>query len=156
MLDGFSVINYTPNSCWTAPRSQPPDSQPYVKGKCSVCVLQRNGTNGEADYQFWARDDDNNAMGNIGPTTVWPLDGLRIPGGNQYAITNMGQSPLKLFAMLGTPPQYSMAFLSWNGTADGTEVQFDPSPPVGPQGACVPAGTATSGQVVYFTCVFDC
>lgn len=158
MPDG-SVINYTPNnpsnqqhSCWTPSVSRPPVSQPIVGGTCSVCVLQRNDNDGGADYQFWARDNANNAMGNMGGTKVWPLDGMTGVGQNNQSITNMGQSPLQLYAMLGADPHNSAVFLVWGGS----KVMFDPSPSVNAGADCNPAGTATNGAVIYFICFFLC
>ena len=168
-----SIINYSPsttptqNSCWTSPLSRPPPSKPYVGGTCSVCVVQRSDNDGSADYQLWARDSKNNAMGNMDPTTVRPLDGT---SSNANAQTQpsiaMGGSPLQLWAMLSSEnPAYSVANLRWvvpphdpsAPLSDTTipQAMFDPTPGLGGGNNCAPAGTAPNG-VVYFACTFAC
>ena len=159
MPDG-SIINYTPNapsnqqhSCWTTPLTRPPASQPIVSGTCSVCVVYRYDNDGSGDYQFWARDDQNNAMGNMGGTKVWPLDGASAVGQNTQSVTNMGQSPLVLYSMRGTDPAYPTVMLTWAGA----EVQFYTSPSDSNAGErCNPAGTSGNGAAIFFICFFAC
>lgn len=126
--------------------------KPYVKGTCSVCVLQRKNRDSGADYEYWARDDQNNAMGNMGGgVTIWPVD-AEVQGGNNQSTTLMGQSTLQLYSTLGTNANYSMVRLQW----EGWEVDFDPSLPANPQGDCFSAGTALAGAANYVQCFFDC
>ena len=101
VLPDGSIINYTPNSasnqhhsCWTAPKSRPPPNAKYTNGTCSVCMVRRQGTDRSSDYQLWARDDDNNAMGNLYATTMWPIDAAESPSNNVGATMLMGGSNL--------------------------------------------------------------
>lgn len=91
-------------------------------------------------------------MGNMGGgVEIYPLD-AETSGGNNQSITNMGQSTLLLYSMLGNDHHYSQVRLRWNGA----ELDFDPTPPVSTGGPCVLAGTATAGAVIYVQCFFDC
>lgn len=154
VLPDGSVINYTPESCWTPPLSRPAPSVPYVGGICSVCALQRSAPDGSADYQLWARDNANNAMGNMPAATVFPDDG-GADGSNNQSIVQMGGSPLTLWAMQDTNPKYSDVMLEWE-TPGKPQMWFDPAPGAGPGTNCTSAGTATNGAVTYFTCNFHC
>ncbi|KAF6220388.1 hypothetical protein HO133_003520 [Letharia lupina] len=172
VLDG-GVVNYNPNNhninnCWTVPVQRPPPSAPYAPGTCSVCGLQRNGTDGSADYQLWARDNLNNAMGNMSPTTVWPLDGMRSPADDSknQSVIQMGGSPLQLWALEAEDPNYSMVYMRWvtpphhlSAPLNDTtipQVSFDPNPKMINTETCSSAGTALNGAVVYFICYFAC
>ena len=118
-----------------------------------------------ADYQLWARDNENNAMGNMGPTRVWPVD-AQSPGANIAASMPMGGSPLLLQAALSSAPPLVQVSLVWatppwdandpqifsNGSAPNA--MFDPTSKAG--GSCNDAGTATAGAVRYAICFFDC
>ena len=78
----ISVIKFTPNTCFTVPASVPPPSNNFEHGTCSVCLLQRmNLHDGGADFQLWARDNGNNAMGATS-TKIWPLDDLNVGAGS--------------------------------------------------------------------------
>ncbi|KAM0802268.1 hypothetical protein BDR22DRAFT_843976 [Usnea florida] len=160
VLPDGSVINYTPNnpsnrghSCWTPPLSRPPPSNTWVKGTCTVCVVQRSNTDSGADYLLWARDNDNNAMGNMDSTTIYPIDAM-VPGGNNQSIIPVGGSPLTLSVMLGTVPPNREMFLSWAGPGMPS-TSFDTSPPAGGSD-CNAAGTATNGAVTYVEWFIDC
>ena len=175
VLQDLSIINYTPNnpsnrqhSCWTYPRSGPDPKTPYAKGVCSVCVARRDRTDGGADYQVWARDDKNNAMGNMPVTSVWRLDdmGLDQTTAEDTPAVLMGGSQLQLWAMSAENPSYSVVYLRWatppytislpmNDTAI-PQVMFDLSPNINAGDNCVSAGDATNGAVVYFICFFPC
>lgn len=138
-----------------------------------MCVLQRNGTDGSADYMLWARDNLNNAMGNMAQTTVWPLDGIR--SDTQTIAENMptiamGGHPLQLHAMSSSEnPDYSVVYLLWatpprdpNNSSTwldpGTpQAMFDPAAPAATlSSTCAFAGSASNSAVVYATCFFDC
>lgn len=177
MLADGSIINYSPNnlpsgphSCWTVPLSRPPPTQPYVSGTCSVCVVLRDDLDGSGDYQFWARDNDNNAMGNMGAgAKVWPMDNDRSAenGGSTNSITQMGGYALQLYAMLATNPAHAQVNLAWFNPphtfgaplgADSSlpQMSFDTTPGGASFGSCYPAGNATNGAVIYFQCVLHC
>ena len=119
-----------------------------------MCALQRGAPDGSADYQLWARDNANNAMGNMPATKVYPLD-AEVPGGNNQSIVQMGGSPLTLSAMIDTNPSYSDVTLVW-GIPGNPQGWFDPTPGAGPGTNCNSAGTATDGEVTYFECTFHC
>lgn len=121
---------------------------------CTVCALQRSDPDGSADYQLWARDNSNNAMGNMPATNVFPLDG-QVVGCNNLSIVQMGGSPLKLTAGLDSSPKYSYVMLAWE-TPGNPQGWFDPTPGASPGSNCKSAGTATNGAVTYFTCTFHC
>ena len=155
VLPDGTVINYTPtpNSCWTQPLSRPAVNAKYDHGKCSVCVLQRRGTDLSSDYQLWARDNKNNAMGNMPATTVWPYDAKNSVTDQIQSAVLMGSSNIELNSSLSSMnPAYSQVNLMW-GTQ---QAQYDPAPGGNGGELCSPAGTATNGAVVYFTCSFAC
>ena len=171
-LSDGSIINYTPNnpsngqhSCWTAPKSRPPPSQPYEGVLCSVCMVQRNGTDGSADYQLWARDSANNAMGNMWATTVSPIN-VQKPGNPINASMDMGGSPLLLQAEVFTPgfAQVTLVWATppmdpkdphiWTDPKAQTRT-FDPASS-GSGGDFMHAGNATNGAVRYAQCYFRC
>ena len=169
-LSDGSIINYTPDdpghphhSCWTAPKSRPPPSDPYKHGSCSVCMVQRSGTDGSADYQLWARDQDNNAMGNMWATTVSPLN-VQKPGNPINASMAMGGSPLLLQTEVFTPP-FAQATLVWATPPldpNNPDIWADPKAqaktfdPASGGGDCIDAGNALNGAVRYAQCLFDC
>ena len=171
-LSDGSIINYLPDnpkhpqhSCWTAPKSRPPPSQRHNGFMCSVCMVQRNGTNGSADYQLWARDYDNNAMGNMWATTVSPVN-VQKPGNPINASMDMGESPLLLQAEVFTPG-FAQVTLVWatppidpNDRHIWTDPKaqprtFDPASGSG-GGHCFDAGKALDGAVRYAQCYFHC
>ncbi len=175
VLQDLSIINYTPNnpsnrqhSCWTSPRSRPDPTHPYDKGICSVCVVRRKRTDGGADYQVWARDNENNAMGNMPVTSVWRLDdmGLDQTTAEDTPAVLMGGSHLQLWAMSAEDPSYSVIHLRWATppynislpVVDSAvpQVMFDLSPTINAGDNCVFAGRATNGEVVYLICFFSC
>ena len=130
-------------------------------------MVQHNGTDGSADYQLWARDNDNNAMGNMGPTTVWPIDDQSSdPAKNNIAASMpMGGSPLLLRAALSSAPPLVQVTLVWaTPPRDPTDPEiwsdkatpnalFDPA---AKGDRCTDAGNAVNGQVRYAVCSFDC
>ena len=168
VLQDHSIINYTPNTCWTRPRSTPDPTVPYANGNCTVCVVRRERTDNGADYQVWARDNDNNAMGNMPVTSVWQLNDM---GPDQTIAENtpavlMGGSLLQLWAMPAEDPNYSVVSLRWATPpydiglplADTAvpQVDFDLSPATNRGWGCVKSGDATNGAVVYLRCFFSC
>ena len=180
LADG-SIINYTPNdpksslhSCWTAPKSRPRPSHPYEPGRCSVCMVQRSGTDGSADYQLWARDMANNAMGNMYATTVTPIN-VQKPGIPLNASMTMGGSPLLLQStgfknnlanvklLWAQPPLDPNDPAIWNDPRARAKI-FDPASEdpdldgsaTSDDGGCANAGSALNGAVRYAQCVFPC
>ena len=132
-------------------------------------MVQRNGTDGSADYQLWARDGDNNAMGNMYATTVSPID-VQKQGNAVNASMTMDGSPLLLQADVFTP-HFAQVTLLWatppldpNNQAiwSDPKVQveiFDPaSSDLASQArnGCMDAGNALNGAVRYAQCIFDC
>lgn len=135
-------------------------------------MVQRSGIDGEADYQLWARDNDNNAMGNMYATTVTPFN-IPKPGISQNATMLMGGWPLLLQATgvmenLAFSPKVKLLWAKppldpndpaiWNNPAAQAKV-FDPTYEEGDvpdYGACANAGTALNGAVRYAQCVFSC
>ena len=110
-------------------------------------------TDSGADYLLWARDNDNNAMGNMDATTIYPLDAM-VPGGNTQSSTLVGGSPLTFSVQLGTVAPNRDMSLSWN--VSGTPgTSFDTSPGMGGTD-CNAAETATNGAVTYFEWIIDC
>ena len=161
ILPDGSVINYTPNnpsnrqhSCWTVPKSIPPPSNKYQNGTCTVCVVQRNGTEKGSDYQLWARDNDNNAMGDMKAETVWPVDAQQ-PNTSVAVTLLMGGSFLTIAPELSSyDPRISHVTLEWKNAATQI-VDFDyAAPHFGDN--CTDAGNALNGAVRYVTCFFDC
>ena len=172
LADG-SIINYLPDppnviyhSCWTAPKSRPPPNQRYIYGKCSVCMVQRNGTDGSADYQLWARDMDNNAMGNMYATTVSPIDDKK-PDHPVNASMIMGRWPLLLQAkkneknlakvklLWTTPPLDPHNPAIWSDRRAQFTTFIPGNSDAGFTG-CADAGSALNGAVRYAQCAFDC
>ena len=117
--------------------------------------MQRSNTDASADYLLWVRDNDNNAMGNMGATTIFPIDGM-ISGGNNQSIIPVGQSPLTIYSMLSMEdPNYRVIYLEW--AVPGTpSTSFDAAPAARTGTDCNFAGTATNGAVVYFEWFIDC
>lgn len=115
--------------------------------------MQRSNTDSGADYLLWARDNDNNAMGNMDATTIYPIDAM-VPGGTNQSVIPVGGSPLTFYVMLGETPPNREVYLSW--AVPGTpNTSFDTSPGAGGAG-CNAAGTATNGAVTYFEWFIDC
>ena len=134
-------------------------------------MVQRNGTDGSADYQLWARDYDSNAMGNMYATTVSPIDNQK-PGNPINASMVMGGSPLllqseispphaaKVTLLWATPPLDPTNPLIWSDPTAQSRI-FDPaSPSIKPNPTnifnCFDAGNALNGAVRYAQCVFRC
>lgn len=121
--------------------------------------MQRDDNDGSNDYQFWARDSANNAMGNMGVgAKIWPIDAMvSAPDGtnNQSITQTSGGSQLQLFAMRTTNPQYPQVMLAWPD-ANTPQASFDTTPGAAPGGNCMFSGTATNGAVTYFQCWFPC
>ena len=116
--------------------------------------MQRSSTGSGSDYLLWARDNDNNAMGNMDATTIYPDDAATVPNALLQSITPVGGSPLTLNVSLGTVPPNREIFLTW--AVPGTpNTSFDTSPGKGGKD-CNAAGTATNGAVTYFEWFIDC
>lgn len=127
----------------------------------------KDASNGE-DYQLWARDNENNAMGNMGPTTVWPIDAQSSTTTNINASVPMGGSPLLLQAALASaPPLVQVSFVWATPPLDASDptifakegvpaAMFDPASKDGGGYNCVDAGMATGGAVRYAICFFQC
>lgn len=152
------IINYTPNTCFTVPASQPPPGDNFEHGTCSMCLLQRRNLDGSADFQLWARDNGNNAMGMM-DATIWPLDNLGDNSGtakDNMPVMPMGGSGLELSAMLSSnDPKAYHVFLFWGTPHEKIGAAYDPAAtPFGE--SCTKAGSATNGQVIYVSCTFDC
>ena len=134
-------------------------------------MVQRNGTDGSADYQLWARDQDNNAMGNMYATTVSPIDNQR-PGVAINASMIMGGSPLLLRSEMFIPNVATVSLLWARPPMDPNDrriwldrdagvLMFDPAAAAGVSNAgythtCNDAGSALDGAVRYAQCIFDC
>ena len=176
LLDG-TIINYNASdknfySCWNFAQNFPTPSGSYNPGTCPVCVLQRNNNDGSADYQLWARDNLNNAIGNMqNGTTVFPLDKMKFGKTDQEEepVILMGGHPLQLHTTLSSEdPNSSHTFLLWatpprdpnNSTtwldSGAPMVSYDSGAKVPGGDGCEPYGTALDGAVIYFECYFDC
>lgn len=134
-------------------------------------MVQRNGTDGSADYQLWARDMDNNAMGNMYATTVSPIDDQK-PGNPVNASMIMGRWPLLLQAevseahsarvtlLWALPPLDPNNPAIWSDPRSRAQIaMFDPASSNSPspfQNSCIDAGNALNGAVRYAQCGFLC
>ena len=129
-------------------------------------MVQRQGIDLSSDYQFWARDDQNNAMGNIGPVTMWPIDAMEALDDNVRALMPMGGSDLLVRAERSNSPTNAMVSFVWalppwdpNNSSiwddeSAPHAMFDPT--VAARGDCVDAGIALNDTVRYVQCFFDC
>ena len=126
-------------------------------------MVQRSGTDGSADYQLWARDEDNNAMGNMWATTVSPINDQK-PGNPINASMTMGGMPLLLQAELFTPPiaQVTLVWALPPSDPNDPLIWSDPEAPsrtfdpASGGGECHDAGNALNGAVRYAQCIFPC
>ena len=131
-------------------------------------MVLRQNTDRSSDYQVWARDDSNNAMGNLYATTMWPIDGAEAPGNNVGASMQMGGSDLLIQAQLSTTPPAAEVQLRWvlaskkdpwisNAGQDPglPSAIYDPASS-GSGDNCVESGRALDGAVRYVICFFEC
>ena len=172
-----SVINLNtdrPDSCWTPPISTPPASDPIKGGTCNVCVVQRHNGDGSGDYLLWARDSDNNAMGNMDQTNVWPIDGMTSSSDISSAsmpmsdgLTLLLQPSLSVVSphtdsqmdLLWVMPPHDPTNASiWSDTSDPQmpQGQFDPGAKGTTGTNCNFAGSVPGSSVVYVQCAFSC
>ena len=128
-------------------------------------MVRRQGTDKSSDYQLWARDNDNNAMGNLYATTMWPIDAAESPSNNVGITMLLGGSNLLVQAELSTPPS-STVKLVWvlppgDSKSPGVwqdnslpNAMYDPATKGGFD--CSESGSALDGAVRYVICFFDC
>ena len=173
----ITVINYNtnlPHSCWTVPNSVPPASDPIKGGICSVCVVQSHDFDGDGGYLLWARDSANNAMGSMGATTVWPIDGLKVVGEVANASMPMSdgltlllqpslsvESPdsnAQMDLLWVMPPHDPTNPSIWSDTSDPQmpHAQFDPGAKDQTGTNCILAGSVPGSAIVYVQCTFPC
>ena len=133
-------------------------------------MVQRRGTDNSSDYLLWARDNENNAMGNMGATTIWPFQLPDSPASNNVAVMDMSAARLLLLTW-GDNSRLVQGKLTWVApNTDPTDpnvwnnvdlpqamFQTDWGAPNNlNQEGCAVAGIASDGAVRYFKCNFSC
>ena len=100
-------------------------------------------------YQYWIRDAQNHAMGEMNATSLSFADNLAVPAGNKF------------FSLweVEFPNTYGV-WMSWEADTDDYfqgQMAFTPSSIGSESGeTCTFSGSTDSGAVIYFQCQFDC